>query len=272
MGIKIDGDYGTMHRILKILAWRYATAQELAEILGVTRQAVYYHLNKLIEWGFVIRDTKECIEAICIDKDWNVCIFEEGIRSFKEVCKPNAYEGNYYVYAANYYIRKLFPSRPYLSNAPLFYLEKVRERVGNSMKTYDIALMASILQFMSAVLWNSRPRGDSYWVRLRWLTPRGIYEGVLKYMTWMEKYNLRTLAPRKRKPRKDYTPSFNKIKWILSKMYDLLLVERLGGDHCPYGVWVPHPSIYVGKPGFHLPHHKHVNAKHRFKSLRLEKE
>jgi len=27
---KKDGDYGMMHRILKILAWRYATVSELA--------------------------------------------------------------------------------------------------------------------------------------------------------------------------------------------------------------------------------------------------
>jgi len=52
-------------------------------------------------------------------------------------------------------------------------------------------------------------------------------------------------------------------------MYDYLMVERLGGDHCPYGVWVPHPSLFTpdGRPDFHLPRHHHANAKHRYEAL-----
>ena len=92
MSIKKDGDYGTMHRILKILAWRYATAREIAELLGISRQAVYYHLQRLVEWGFVVKSTKECIMAICLDKNQSFCIYDEGgrVKHLKEdECKPN---------------------------------------------------------------------------------------------------------------------------------------------------------------------------------------
>lgn len=33
-----------------------------------------------------------------------------------------------------------------------------------------------------------------------------------------------------------YIQSLRKTRWILARMYDYLMVERLGGGHCPYGV------------------------------------
>jgi len=75
-----------------------------------------------------------------------------------------------------------------------------------------------------------------------------------------------------REDREKYAPSLKKVRWILAKMYEYMMVERLGGDHCPYGVWVPHPSLFTpdGKPDFHLPRHRHVDAKHRYGSLNVK--
>ena len=52
-------------------------------------------------------------------------------------------------------------------------------------------------------------------------------------------------------------------------MYDYLMVERLEGGHYPYGVWVPHPSLFTpnDKPDFHLPRYMHIIAKHRYSPL-----
>lgn len=313
MGIKRDGNYGTMHRILKILAWKYTTTKELATTLGVTRQAVHYHLKRLIEWGFVVRGTKECIMAICLDKNQSFCVYEErGKVKFLEndQCRPNV-RGRYYVYSANYYIRKLFPSRPSFSNKhpPLAFIDIVKNRLGNigalnEISGYDIFLMAGILELMVAVLWNPKPRGESYWVRLKHLTVRGIHHNSLKFMGWLISMKAAKEAKRKN-PLKSgkklgsldimldqialsrkidyeelfdkysikYRPSLAKIRWILAKMYDYLMVERLGGKHCPFGIWVPHPSLFTpnGKPNFHLPRHKHINAKHRYKSLNVKR-
>ncbi len=311
------GDYGTMHRILKILAWRYATASELSELLGITRQAVHYHLQRLIEWGFVVRSTKECIMAICLDETQSLCIYdEEGSTKFlrEGACKPNE-EGKYYVYAVNYYVRKLIPGRPFPSvkSPPEICIDIIRNRlrelgVLDKVKGYDLFLMAGILQLMVAVLWNPKPRGESYWIRLKHLTSRGIYRSAYKFMSWYINMKAaiearrrhpkpKTILPsepsssvlepayvtiaklRKREYDKlyyeysvKYSPTLGKIRWILARMYDYLMVERLGGEHCPYGVWVPHPSLFTPdrKPSFHLPRHRHINAKHRYKSLKAK--
>ncbi len=127
--------------------------------------------------------------------------------------------------------------------------------------------MAGILHLMAAVLWNPKPRGDSYWVRLKHLTARGIHRKIPEYLYWYThkriRYQVTSEAIRK------FEPSLRKIRWIPVRMHDYMTVERLGGGHCPYGVWVPHPSLFTldGKPDFHLPPHQHVKAKHRYKSL-----
>lgn len=319
MGIKKDGDYGTMHRILKILAWRYATAKEIAELLGISRQAVHYHLQRLIEWGFVVRSTKECIMAICLDENQTFCIYDEGenTKFLREgACKPNK-EGKYYVYAVNYYVRKLIPGRPFPSSKspPEICIDIIKNRLGDlgvldKVKGYDLFLMAGILQLMIAVLWNPKPRGESYWVRLKHLTLRGIHRNIGKFISWFVSMKAAEEAKKKypkpntvlsvnkspfgklepayitvaklRKREYDelfykysskYRPSLKKIRWILARMYDYLMVERLGGEHCPYGVWVSHPSLFTpdGKPDFHLPKHRHINAKHRYKSLNVKR-
>ena len=38
---------------------------------------------------------------------------------------------------------------------------------------------------MVAVLWNPKPRGESYWVRLEHLTVRGTHLNSLKFMSWL---------------------------------------------------------------------------------------
>jgi DNA-binding transcriptional ArsR family regulator len=319
MSVKKDGDYGTMHRILKILAWRYATAKEISELLGISRQAVHYHLRRLIEWGFVVRSTKKCIMAECIDGNQTFCIYVEGkhMEFFRngECNKPNE-RGKYYVYAVNYYVRKLIPSRPFPSakSPPEIYIDIIRNRlrelgVLDKVKGYDLFLMAGILQLMVAVLWNPKPRGESYWVRLKHLTSRGIHRKIGKFISWYISMKA-AIEARKRNPKPDnvfsvskspssvlepahitiaklrkkeyydlfykysdkYYPTLGKIRWILARMYDYLMVERLGGSHCPYGIWVPHPSLFTpdGKPDFHLPRHRHINAKHRYKSLNVK--
>jgi len=299
MGVKKDGDYGTMHRILKILTWRYATPSELAELLGVSRQAVHYHLQRLIEWGFVVRSTKECIMAECIDENRELCTYDEnGETKFIQggECKQRLNDdGDYYVYAVNYYVRKLFPGRPSQSfkNPPTTFINMVRtrlEKLGEASKVrgYDLILMAGILQMMAAVLWNPAPRGDSYWVRLQHLTAKGIHRKITDYIMWYISAKAVREARRRypesgekrreeydrllREYREKYAPSLKKVRWILAKMYDYMMVERLGGDHCPYGAWVPHPSLFTpdGKPDFHLPRHRHVDAKHRYRSLNVK--
>jgi len=319
MGVKRDGDYGTMHRILKILAWRYATAKEIAELLGISRQAVHYHLQRLIEWGFVVRSTRECIMAICLDENQHLCMYYKGeyFKFFRNgECKPNE-RGKYYVYAVNYYVRKSHPDRPFPSDKspPTIYIDIVKNRLSqigvlDDIKGYDLFLMAAILQLMVAVLWNPEPRGESYWVRLKHLTSRGIYQSVYKFMGWYISMKA-AIKVRKRHPKPNtvlpvgkssscilepayvtiaklrkreyhdlyyeysdkYRPTLRKIRWILARMYDYLMVERLGGEHCPYGIWVPHPSLFTpdGKPDFHLPKHRHINAKHRYKSLNVKR-
>ncbi len=70
-----------------------------------------------------------------------------------------------------------------------------------------------------------------------------------------------------------YYSTLRKIRWLLSKMHYYLMVERPGGEHCPYSIWVLHPSLFTpdGKPDFHLPKHRHINAKHRYKSLNVKR-
>ena len=287
---KKDGDYGTMHRLLKVLSWRYATPTELAEILQVTRQTIHYHLRRLKEWGFVVKSTRECILATCIDENRTECILEDG--TIKTLSCQNMGGGRYYVYSSSYYVRKLFPSRPAPSlwSPPSLFIDIVRKRLNSigvlcEVKGYDFLLMTAILTLMAAVLWNPAPRGDSYWVRLKHLTARGIKENIPKFLEWyvntkavkdikkekignpVEKRGLRHDLLEKYS--KKYEPSVKKVRWILARMYDYLMVERLGGDRCPYGVWVPHPSLFSpdNRPDFHLPRHHHIRAKHRFKSL-----
>ena len=302
MSVKKDGDYGTMHRILKILAWKYATAKEIAELLGVSRQTVHYHLRRLIKWGFVIRNTKECIMAECLNETQTLCIYHEGgrIEIFGiDKCKPNE-RGKYYVYAVNYYVRKLIPGRPFPSarSPPIEFIDIIKNRlrelgVLDKVKGYDLFLMAGILQLMVAVLWNPKPRGESYRVRLKHLTSRGIHQNLPKFIGWyismkaatearnrypkptiasilvtspstQEWESLSDLVSKMRKEEYQrllyeyddrYRVSLKKVRWILARMYDYLLVEHLGGDHRPYGIWVPHPSLFSpnGKPDFHLP-------------------
>ncbi len=188
---KRDGDYGMMHRILKILTWHYATPSELSKILGITRQAVYYHLSRLKDWGFVVESTKECIMATCFDEEWTDCIVEENSR-VKHVSCDKLGRGGHYVYAPVFYIRKMFPSRP----APALWhppsptiVGLVRNKLKKlgilaEVKGYDFILMVGILHLMSAVLWNPKPRGDSYWVRLKHLTVRGIQRRLPEYIEW----------------------------------------------------------------------------------------
>ena len=288
---KKDGDYGMMHRILKILAWRYATVSELAQILGMSHQAMRYHLSRLMKWGFVVKSSKECIMAVCFDRELNDCIVEKSGKAKMLSCNETG-SGRYYVYASSYYIRKWFPSRPApaLWSPPTSIIEIVRKRLGDlnvfeSVKGFDFLLMSSVLALMFAVLWNPEPRGDSYWVRLKHLTSRGIKENIPKFLgryahmkatkdvrqvtvgDHFEK--MKTRYELLIKYSKKYEPSIKKVRWILARMYDYLMVERLGGDRCPYGVWVPHPSLFSldGYPDFHLPRHHHVRAKHRYKSL-----
>jgi len=311
MSVKIDGDYGTMHRILKILAWRYAKASELAEMLGISRQAVYYHLKRLVEWGFVVRNTRECIMSIMLNPDKDTYLYYDKKGKIDIIkgdeCKPNE-QGEYYVYAVNYYLRKIYPERPQPSSrdSPSTFIDIVRNRleelgVLNEVKGYDLILMAAILNLMAAILWNPAPRGDSYWVRLKHLTTRGIHRKIGKFISWYISMKAATEAKKRhpiptcaiskeqriliRKQRSkeyhlllreyydEYYPSLKKVRWILARMYDYLIVERLGGDHCPYGIWVPHPSLFSPnkKPSFHLPRHKHVTAKHRYKSLNVKR-
>ena len=310
MGVKVDGDYGTMHRILKILAWRYAKASELAEILGISRQAVYYHLQRLVEWGFVIRNTRECIMATLLIPEKELYLYyEEGClpKLIKgEECEINK-QGEYYVYVANYYIRKMFPDRPSHNrrDPPIIFIDIVKKRlrqlgVENKVRGYNLILMAAILNLMAAVLWNPKPRGNNYWDRLKHLTTKGIYKNIGKFIAWYvsmksatevkRRYPIRECAISKerciaiKQQRYEeyhqlideyydkYRPSPKKIRCILAKMYDFLMVERLGGDRCPYGVWVLHPSLFTpdGKLDFHLPRHHHVDAKHRYRTLRMK--
>ena len=288
---KKDGDYGMMHRILKILSWRYATASEIAQILGISRQSVYYHLSKLEKWGFVVKSSKECIMASCFDEKFNDCIVEKNDR-IKTISCNKLGSGKYYIFASSYFIRKRFPSRPApaLWNPPISIIEIVRRRLEElnileCVKGYDFLLITSTLALMVAVLWNPEPRGNSYWTRLKYLTTRGIKENISKFMEWY--VNMKAVKEIKQLGLKDhfkametryrllekysniYEPSLNKVRWVLARMYDYLMVERLGGGHCPYGIWVPHPSLFSrdGNPGFHLPKHRHVKAKHRYNSL-----
>jgi len=206
MGVKVDGDYGTKHRILKILAWRYATANELAEILGISRQAVHYHLQCLIEWGFVVRNTEECIMATLLDPDKDLYLYYDGDRMEiikGDECRPNE-RGEYYVYAANYYIRRLFPGRPTpeCRSPPKDFIDIVKRRLSqlgvlSEVKGYDLILMVATLQLMAAVLWNPKPRGDSYWVRLKHLTTKGIHQNVGKFTVWYTSLKAATEAKRR---------------------------------------------------------------------------
>ncbi len=98
MGIKRDGDHGTMHRILKILAWRYSTPSKLTQMLGMTRQAVHYHLSRLKEWGFVIEHTRECILAVCIDYTFENCDVVERDKIIGPINCKEAGKGGYYIY------------------------------------------------------------------------------------------------------------------------------------------------------------------------------
>ena len=302
---KRDGDYGMMHRILKILAWRYATPSELSSILGISRQAVHYHLSRLKDWGFVVESTRECVLAVCFNEAWTDCILEEN-GMIKPVSCDKLGSGGYYVYASVFYIRKMFPSRPApaLWSPPTTFMNLVRERlekigVLGETKGYDIILMAGVLHLMTAVLWNPKPRGDNYWVRLRHLTTRGIHMKLPDYIRWYMHMKAVTKVKRQKpdiisepiqniKEYKEYkeqlrfeylaeyeqkyTPSLRKLRWILAKMYDYLMVERLGGGHCPYGVWVPHPSLFTqdNKPDFHLPQHRHVTAKHTYRPMSIK--
>ena len=297
---KKDGNYGTMHRLLKILAWRYATPSELAKLLGVSRQTVHYHLRRLKQWGFVVESTRECIMAKCLDREWRVCILEENGKIKTLSCETIG-KGGVYVYSASSYLRKLFPARPAPSwwNPPTTFMDIVRRRLAElgvleNIKGYDFILMTAIIALMAAVIWNPAPRGNSYWVRLRHLTARGITEKVQAYIDWyahmkaakeIKKQRRKYLASTVWNPTdkssdtdflsvfikysEKYKPSIGKVRWILAKMYDYMIVERLGGGHCPYGVWIPHPSLFSpnGKPDFHLPKHRHVRAKHRYKPL-----
>lgn len=309
---KIDGNYGTLHRILKILAWRYAKPKDIAEILGISLRSVHYHLSRLRRWGFVINSTEECIMAICLDDEWRECvvILDNNIR---HVDCHDVGGGGYYVYASNFYIRKLFSGRPLPSirRPPTKFINLVEERLrvikidNVSLSRYDIVLMAAILQLMAAVLWNPRPLGNNYWARLKHLTTRGIHNKIGDYIVWLAYarakgelnsmlYNMEQSAPtdlenyvkevlRSKlydeefgrlfiKHYRALMPSLKKIRWILSRMYDYMMVERLGGDHCPYGVWIPHPGLFSpdGSPRTHLPRHIHVNAKHRYKGLGIK--
>lgn len=223
--------------------------------------------------------------------------------------KYYVYAVNYYVRKS--YPDRPFPSDKSLPTEYIDIVKNRLSRVGalNEIKGYDLFLMATILQLMVAVLWNPEPRGESYWVRLKHLTSRCIYRSAYKFMSWYismkatieaERRHLKpkTILPsepsssvlepayvtiaklRKREYDKlyfeysdKYRPTLRKIRWILARMYDYLMVERLGGVHCPYGIWVPHPSLFTPdrKPDFHLPRHKHVNAKHRYKSLNVKR-
>ena len=70
-----------------------------------------------------------------------------------------------------------------------------------------------------------------------------------------------------------YRSSLPKIRWILAKKYDYSMVERLGGKHCPFGIWFPHPILFTlnGEPNFHLPRRKHINTKYRYKSFNVKR-
>lgn len=243
--------------------------------------------------------------AKCLDREWRGCIIEENGKIKTLSCETTG-EGGVYVYSASFYIRKLFPARPAPSwwNPSTTFMDIVRRRltelgVLESVKGYDFILMTAIITLMAAVIWNPAPRGNSYWVRLRHLTARGITEKAQSFIDWYahmkaakeikelrRKNNLTSIVwnPTEDSPDIDflsifikysekYRPSIGKVRWILAKMYDHMMVERLGGGHCPYGVWVPHPSLFSpdGKPDFHLPRHRHIRAKHRYKSMGVKR-